>query len=122
MAATATVHHGLIPVLAEIFGDVVLVGIKVNDDDRLAEGGDQKGQQQKEDGAVAEHALWKLWAKVRGYGELGLGNLTAHCEGKLSHRDSGMSQNPKARSTAVINGNRVPQKLLVGEIVRCENA
>lgn len=46
LAPAAAVHHGLIPVLAEVLCNIILVGVKVDDNDRLAEGGARKGQQQ----------------------------------------------------------------------------
>lgn len=45
-AAATAVEHGLIPVLAKVLGNVILVGIKVYNDHRLAEGGGYESQQQ----------------------------------------------------------------------------
>lgn len=43
LAAAATVHHGLIPVLTKVFGDIVLVRVEVSNNHHLTEGGGQEG-------------------------------------------------------------------------------
>ena len=55
LTTAAAVHHGLVAVLAKVFGNVVLVGVEADDNDRLAEGRGQEGQQQKKGSALTEH-------------------------------------------------------------------
>lgn len=66
LTTAAAVHHGLVAVLAKVFGNVVLVGVEVDDDDRLAEGRGQEGQQQKKGSALTEHASGEILGKGRG--------------------------------------------------------
>lgn len=60
LATAAAVLHRPVPVLAKGFGDIVLVGVEIDDDDRLAEGRSQKGQQEEECSAVTEHSSLKF--------------------------------------------------------------
>ena len=63
---TATAMHlGITPVLAKIFGYIILVGVKIGDDHSLAEGGSHKGQQQYKGCALSKHALVEVSAKIR---------------------------------------------------------
>ena len=64
LAAAAAVHLGVALVLAKVLGDSILVGVEVGDDNSLAEGGGQKGQQQKKGCALSKHAPVEVLAKI----------------------------------------------------------
>jgi hypothetical protein len=57
-------HLGVALVLAKVLGDRILVGVEIGDDHSLAEGGGQKGQQQKKGCALSEHAPVEVLAKI----------------------------------------------------------
>jgi len=68
LAPPTAVHDGSIPVLAEVLSDIILVGVKIDDDDRLAEGGSPKGQQQQDGSIMTEHTSQKNLGKGKGEG------------------------------------------------------
>lgn len=57
LAFAAAVHFGLCPVFAEVFGDIIAVGIKVHYNNSPAESLAHKGQQQQYGGYIFEHAV-----------------------------------------------------------------
>jgi hypothetical protein len=45
-ATAAAMEHRLIAIFAKVLGDIILIGVEVDDNNRLAEGGGRKSQQQ----------------------------------------------------------------------------